>query len=293
MSCEVPVTCRTVLGQSLGWGGFGGGDDPLRNPASGTFDGSSTAADVTRGLDLRGRCYVMTGGTGQLGREVARALVRKGAHVVIAARSMARGSALAEELKRLEVAKGGGDDADAAPSSSAPSDSTSPHASASPVTTNDATLAAAGDATVMLCDLASQDSVRAFAQSFRRKALPLHGVLCCAGVILQVRVSPFIFVTRTGNLTDGTTFCAQPYELTAEKREVHFAVNHLGHFLLVNELMSELVATASASGIQGRVVNVTSNMHHFTYRIRRGKFLFIYADGQLVSFYLCMYGQIE
>ena len=53
---------------------------------------------------------------------------------------------------------------------------------------------AAGDATVMLCDLASQDSVRAFAQSFRRKALPLHGVLCCAGVILQVRVSPFIFV---------------------------------------------------------------------------------------------------
>lgn len=192
MSCEVPVTCRTVLGQSLGWGGFGGGDDPLRNPASGTFDGSSTAADVTRGLDLRGRCYVMTGGTGQLGREVARALVRKGAHVVIAARSMARGSALAEELKRLEVAKGGGDDTDAAPSSSssAPSeDSTSPHASASPVTTNDATLAAAGDATVMLCDLASQDSVRAFAQSFRRKALPLHGVLCCAGVILQVRVS--------------------------------------------------------------------------------------------------------
>ena len=37
MSCEVPVTCRTVLGQSLRWGGFGGGDDPLRNPASGTF----------------------------------------------------------------------------------------------------------------------------------------------------------------------------------------------------------------------------------------------------------------
>jgi NAD(P)-dependent dehydrogenase (short-subunit alcohol dehydrogenase family) len=201
MSCEVPVTCRTVLGQSLGWGGFGGGDDPLRNPASGTFDGSSTAADVTRGLDLRGRCYVMTGGTGQLGREVARALVRKGAHVVIAARSMARGSALAEELKRLEVAKGGGDDADAAPSSSAPSDSTSPHASASPVTTNDATLAAAGDATVMLCDLASQDSVRAFAQSFRRKALPLHGVLCCAGVILQVRVSLYFRTARAIRLT--------------------------------------------------------------------------------------------
>ena len=70
-------------------------------------------------------------------------------------------------------------------------------------------------------------------------------------------------------------------------------MNHLGHFLLVNELMSELVATASASGIQGRVVNVTTNMPHFTYRIRRGEFLFIYAHGQLVYLYLCMYGQID
>ena len=59
-------------------------------------------------------------------------------------------------------------------------------------------------------------------------------------------------------------------------------MNHLGHFLLVNELMSELVATASASGIQGRVVNVTSNMHHFTYRIRRGKHMGI-------SFFLFMH----
>ena len=90
-------------------GGFGGGDDPLRNPASGSFDRASTAADVTRGLDLRGRCcYVLTGATGALGREVARALVRVGAHVIIAARSMARGSALAEELRRDGAAAGAG-----------------------------------------------------------------------------------------------------------------------------------------------------------------------------------------
>ena len=87
----------------------------------------------------------------------------------------------------------------------------------------------------MLCDLASQDSVRSFARSFRRKALPLHGVLNCAAVILR------------------------PFELTPEGRESHFAVNHLGHFLLVNELLPELVATSAVSGIQGRVVNVTSN----------------------------------
>uniref|UniRef100_A0A7S0ILR8 Ketoreductase (KR) domain-containing protein n=1 Tax=Micromonas pusilla TaxID=38833 RepID=A0A7S0ILR8_MICPS len=250
MSCEVPVTCRTVLGQSLGWGGFGGGDDPLRNPASGSFDRASTAADVTRGLDLRGRCYVLTGATGALGREVARALVRVGAHVIIAARSMARGSALAEELRRDGAGAGAGAATTVDRVNDAPS---SPHRSpSSPRAPNDDDAKSAapkspGDATVMLCDLASQDSVRSFARSFRRKALPLHGVLNCAAVILR------------------------PFELTPEGRESHFAVNHLGHFLLVNELLPELVATASVSGIQARVVNVTSAMHHFTYRVRRGR----------------------
>ena len=250
MSCEVPVTCRTVLGQSLGWGGFGGGDDPLRNPASGSFDRASTAADVTRGLDLRGRCYVLTGATGALGREVARALVRVGAHVIIAARSMARGSALAEELRRDGAGAGAGAATTVDRVNDAPS---SPHQSpSSPRAPNDddansGAPKSPGDATVMLCDLASQDSVRSFARSFRRKALPLHGVLNCAAVILR------------------------PFELTPEGRESHFAVNHLGHFLLVNELLPELVATASVSGIQARVVNVTSAMHHFTYRVRRGR----------------------
>ena len=253
MSCEVPVTCRTVLGQSLGLGGFGGGDDPLRNPASGSFDRASTAADVTRGLDLRGRCYVLTGATGALGREVARALVRVGAHVIIAARSMARGSALAEELRRdgAGAAAGAGaattvdrvnDDAPSSPHQS-PSSPRAPNDDDA----NSGAPKSPGDATVMLCDLASQDSVRSFARSFRRKALPLHGVLNCAAVILR------------------------PFELTPEGRESHFAVNHLGHFLLVNELLPELVATASVSGIQARVVNVTSAMHHFTYRVRRGR----------------------
>ena len=194
---------------------------------------------------------MLTGATGALGREVARALVRVGAHVIIAARSMARGSALAEELRRDGAAAAAGaattvDRANDTPSSPYQSPS-SPRA---PNDDEDAKSAAAkspGDATVMLCDLASQDSVRSFARSFRRKALPLHGVLNCAAVILR------------------------PFELTAEGRESHFAVNHLGHFLLVNELLPELIATSAVSGIQARVVNVTSAMHHFTYRVRRGK----------------------
>ena len=34
--------------------------------------------------------------------------------------------------------------------------------------------------------------------------------------------------------------------------ETHFAVNHLGHFLLTHLLMGELVRTAASSGVQGR-----------------------------------------
>ena len=63
--------------------------------------------------------------------------------------------------------------------------------------------------------------------------------------------------------------CA-PFARTADGRESHFGVNHLGHFHLVHLLCGELIRTAASSGVQGRVVIVSSNAHHFTYRVRRG-----------------------
>ena len=55
----------------------------------------------------------------------------------------------------------------------------------------------------------------------------------------------------------GVFFC--PYMLTDDGYEYHFAVNHLGHFLLTN-LLLELLTNTSHS----RVVNVSSFTYNFT-----------------------------
>ena len=210
MSCEAPsaaaVNCTTVLAQALGWStsASGGVGDPSTAPR---FGSSSTALEVTEGLDLSGRVYIVTGATGVLGSEVCRVLCMRGAHVVAAVRSTSKGAALVEDIR---------------------SSNEEAHI------------------TVMGCDLASLEAVRGFTAAFCARATPLHGIVCCAGVIMQ------------------------PYELSRDGHEMHFAVNHLGHFLLVNQLVGELIRTAASSGIQGRIVNAASNMHHFTYRVKRG-----------------------
>jgi len=51
-----------------------------------TFDATSTTDDVLAGVDLSGKVAVVTGGSGGLGLETARALAAHGATVVIAAR---------------------------------------------------------------------------------------------------------------------------------------------------------------------------------------------------------------
>lgn len=49
--------------------------------------------------------------------------------------------------------------------------------------------------------------------------------------------------------------------VTAEGLELHFATNHLGHFLLTNLIMSKLVAAAERSFHRARVISVSSNAH--------------------------------
>jgi NAD(P)-dependent dehydrogenase (short-subunit alcohol dehydrogenase family) len=82
-------------------------------------------------------------------------------------------------------------------------------------------------------DLGSLASVRAFAAEIEARDVPLHAIVCNAG--LQTTGA----IVRT---PDG-------YERT-------FAVNHLGHFLLVNLLLRRLVANAPA-----RVMVVASGVH--------------------------------
>ncbi len=82
-------------------------------------------------------------------------------------------------------------------------------------------------------DLGSLDAVRAFAAEIEARDVPLRAVVCNAGLQTGKKI------IRT---PDG-------YERT-------FAVNHLGHFLLVNLLLRRLVANAPS-----RVLVVASGVH--------------------------------
>ena len=142
--------------------------------------------DVT---DLDGQVAVVTGALRGLGRETARALAARGAHVVLAGRDPGRGRVAVEEL--------------------------------SP--------AARGGISFELLDTASNDSVRVCADRLRRRWDAIDLVVCNAGIM------------------------AVPRALSADGHELQFATNHLGHFVLVVELLEPLLRAG------GRVVTVTTS----------------------------------
>jgi NAD(P)-dependent dehydrogenase (short-subunit alcohol dehydrogenase family) len=86
-------------------------------------------------------------------------------------------------------------------------------------------------------DLASLESVRAAANEFLAINIPLNVLVCNAG-----RASSTL-------------------EFTVDGIEVDFATNYLGHFLLTQMLLDKLKVTAIKSGIESRIVNVSSEAH--------------------------------
>ena len=62
------------------------------------FDETSTAAQVARAADLRGRRAVLTGASSGIGVETARALAAAGAELVLGVRDPARGEAVARRI---------------------------------------------------------------------------------------------------------------------------------------------------------------------------------------------------
>lgn len=82
-------------------------------------------------------------------------------------------------------------------------------------------------------DLGALASVRELAREIERRNVPLRALVCNAGV--QV---------------------AGPQRLSPDGFELTFAVNHLGHFLLTNLLLSRLLANVPA-----RIVVVSSGVH--------------------------------
>jgi NAD(P)-dependent dehydrogenase (short-subunit alcohol dehydrogenase family) len=63
------------------------------------FGHDTTTAEVLEGIDLNGKLALVTGGSGGLGAETARALASKGARVVITARNLAKGEEVARGIR--------------------------------------------------------------------------------------------------------------------------------------------------------------------------------------------------
>ena len=89
----------------------------------------------------------------------------------------------------------------------------------------------------MQLDLSSLRSVKFFADEFLNRGLPLHILVCNAGMF------------------------GGPFSLTVDGMEKHFAVNHLGHFYLAKLLVDVMIASKPA-----RVVVVTSESHWYVCR---------------------------
>lgn len=72
-------------------------------PIGSGFTAASTAEEVIRGIDLRGKTAIVTGGYSGLGRETVRVLLGAGARVIAPARDVARAQAALAGIAGVEV----------------------------------------------------------------------------------------------------------------------------------------------------------------------------------------------
>ncbi|XP_024542096.1 short-chain dehydrogenase TIC 32, chloroplastic [Selaginella moellendorffii] len=93
---------------------------------------------------------------------------------------------------------------------------------------------------ILELDLSSLKSVRKFVANFKALKLPLNILINNAGI------------------------AAGKFVLSEDGLELDFATNYMGHFLLVELLIEDMIKTARESGKEGRIVIVSSEAHRFT-----------------------------
>ncbi|CAN6179916.1 unnamed protein product [Urochloa humidicola] len=199
-------------------------------PGPSGFSWSSTADQVTEGISAAGLTAVVTGASSGIGAETARTLALRGAHVVMAVRSVPA----AEAIRDRVLAEAPGAKVD-----------------------------------VMELDLSSTASVRAFASQFIDRGLPLNILVSslykmCPKVIKSLLAYKSDLLSITGNRWRGVM--AIPFALSKDGIEMQFATNHVGHFLLTHLLLDTMKKTSRESNVEGRIVNVSSEGHRFAYR---------------------------
>jgi NAD(P)-dependent dehydrogenase (short-subunit alcohol dehydrogenase family) len=99
---------------------------------------------------------------------------------------------------------------------------------------------------LMLCDLGSMQSIRRFTEAFRQKYGRLDVLVNNAGVITPARRE------------------------TADRLELQFGVNHIGHFLLTLSLLGPLSQAASRIVIVGSGAYKIGRIHFDDYNLTRG-----------------------
>ena len=149
------------------------------------------------GGDMGGKVVLITGANTGIGLVTARALCQRGAQVFIACRSAVTGEAA---LATIRAAVPG------------------------------------AQVELLPLDLGDFASVRACAEGFLARSLPLHVLINNAGL-------------------------AGGKGLTKSGFELAFGTNHLGHFLLTNLLLDCIKATAAKDGT-ARIVTVASRAHY-------------------------------
>lgn len=142
---------------------------------------------------MNGKRVLITGGNTGMGLASAKALAKKGAHVIITSRNNERGINAVREINNYS----GKDSAE-----------------------------------MMICDLASLESIRSFCRDFTSRWHSLDVLINNAGVVQTKRAE------------------------TADGFEKTIGVNHIGPFLLTNLLLDTLKAAP-----QGRIIMVSSGAH--------------------------------
>ncbi|KAF5743743.1 short-chain dehydrogenase TIC 32 chloroplastic [Tripterygium wilfordii] len=92
---------------------------------------------------------------------------------------------------------------------------------------------------VMEIDISSLASVKRFCSQFLALQIPLNILINNAGIFSH-------------NL-----------EFSEDKIEMTFATNYLGHYLLTDLLLEKMIETAAQTGIQGRIINLSSVVHYW------------------------------
>ena len=175
--------------------------------------------------DQKGRVAIVTGSSSGIGYETARVLAAKNATVITAVRNLEKGQSALEKIK------------DAHPDA---------------------------DARVMELDLASLDSVRRFAEKFKKEFSQLDLLINNAGVMMP------------------------PYSKTADGFELQFGTNHLGHFALTGLLLDLILKTENS-----RIITVSSGSHRagkldfddLNWEKRKYKKFKTYGDSKIANLY--------